>query len=298
MPASTYYFLASGVTVGIFFLTWGILNDGRDDPWIPAGVIASGTMITAVAVREVIFRIRQENVFLEQKRLDSSFSVHSSARGAHGQDKLSVEQINALVDEIKKRSDAANMFGNQAENHRQVFLLGDEFLDVVQHQLSGVSVGSPRLAALTNGRRRVERIHRRHMLRWAEIEVFNSTNMARERMSPEQKIEDAERALEVVSVASAKYPYESVLNESADVLNDLIRSLRLGQMMETAERLEANGDAAAATDIYYEILKVLDEPGMNGGSDTELREIVLERLSVSRKPNDPQNLNDNFDLIG
>lgn len=298
LPASTYYFLVSGIVVGVFFLTWGILSDGREEPWIAAGVLASGTMIAAVAVREVIFRLRQKNAYLDQKRLDTSFALHNSLRGHESFEKLTIEQNKILLDEIKKRSDAAEIFGEQAENHRQVFLLCEEYLSIAQNQLSNVAVGSPRLAPLTKGRRSVERIHRHHMLRWAEIEVTNSTNMARDRVSVEHKLEDARKALNIVATASLKYPQESVLNESKDVLTELVRSLTFGQMMFDAEEFEAASDPESAKEIYRTILQMLDEnPNayVDGGSD--LKNIVTNRLIATTETPDNHNVDDNFDLI-
>lgn len=298
LPASTYYFLVSGVVVGVFFLTWGILNDGREEPWIIAGVLASVTMIAAVAVREVIFRLRQKNVYLDQKRLDTSFTLHNSLRGSESVEKLTIEQNKALLNEIKKRSEAAEIFGDQAENHRQVFLLCDEYLSIVQSQLSNVAVGSPRLAPLTIGRRSVERIHRHHMLRWAEIEVTKSTNMARDRVSVEHKLEDAHKALNIVATASLKYPHESVLNESKEVLTDLVRSLTFGQMMSEAEEFEAASDPENAKDIYHTIIQMLDEdPNSYSDGDSNLRNIVTDRLAATPRSPDHHNVDDNFDLI-
>jgi hypothetical protein len=298
LPASTYYFLVSGVVVGVFFLTWGILNDGREEPWIAAGVLASGTMITAVAVREIIFRLRQKHVYLDQKRLDTSFTLHNSLRGSESVGKLTIEQNRVFLDEIKKRSEAAEIFGDQAENHRQVFLLCEDYLSVAQNQLSNVAVGSPRLAPLTKGRRSVERIHRQHMLRWAEIEVTKSTNMARDRVSVEQKLEDAHEALNIVATASLTYPHESVLNESKDVLTELVRSLTFGQMMSDAEEFEAICDPESAKDIYRAILQILDEdPNAYSDGDSNFRSIVTDRLAATSKSPEDHKVDDNFDLI-
>lgn len=298
LPASTYYFLVSGVVVGIFFLTWGVLSDGREEPWIAAGILASGTMIAAVAVREVIFRIRQKNIYLAQKRLDTSFTIPGSHRGSGHNEKLTVQQNDALIREIRKRSEAAEIFGNQAENHRQVFLLCEEYLSIAQKQLSSVSVSSPRLAALTKGRRRVERLHRHHTLRWAEIEVTRSTSMARERVSPVHKLDDARKALEVVATASAKYPHENVLNESKDVLISLVRSLQFGQMISEAEEFEAKAETGNAERIYQTILRTIDESDHNfRDEDATLRAIIAERLESLSNLTDPQDESDNFDLI-
>jgi hypothetical protein len=122
--------------------------------------------------------------------------------------------------------------------------------------------------------------------------------MARDRVSVEQKLEDAHEALNIVATASLKYPHESVLNESKDVLSELVRSLTFGQMMSDAEEFEAIYDPESAKDVYRAILQMLDEdPNEYSNGDSNLRSIVTDRLAATSKSPEDHKVDDNFDLI-
>ena len=80
LPASNYYILAAAVAIASFFLVWGILHDGDDAPWVPAGIGASLILIGAVFLREIVLRKARNRYLLAQKRLDftlDSASLHT-----------------------------------------------------------------------------------------------------------------------------------------------------------------------------------------------------------------------------
>ncbi|HEX6280484.1 MAG TPA: hypothetical protein VFZ49_10795, partial [Pyrinomonadaceae bacterium] len=193
LPATSYYFLAVAVAVGVFFLVWAILAETQEEnPWITAGLFSSVTMISAVVVREVILRYRRETIALEQRRLDQSLlSARSVSRHEPDATKLTLERNAYLVAEIVRKSEAASVLGKLAESHREVFELCERYIEVATKELAKVNVGSPRLAAITRGRSKAERLHRHHMMQWAEIEVGSNSLAASESERNSVRLEKA-----------------------------------------------------------------------------------------------------------
>lgn len=254
LPASTYYFLAAAVAIGVFFLVWGILSDARDEnPWIAAGLMASASMIAAVILREVVLRLRRNSVFLAQRRLDNSvLSAPIPVRRELNPQKLTLERNAILLDEINRKSEAAMVLGKLAESHKEVFELCSQYLEVAKQELPMVGVGSPRLAAITRGRDRVERLHRRHMLRWAEIEIKANTQAAVETDRHSTRLDRARKALNAATFAFDQYPDEPDLVRSREAVEDFVISIKIAGAIQRAERAEARGDLNKALSISTE----------------------------------------------
>ena len=247
LPASTYYFLAAAVAIGVFFLVWALFGEARDEnPLIAAGLMASVSMISAVVVREVILRVRRNAVFLAQKKLDNSVLFAPVPIRREDPEKLTLEQNNLLLEEIRRKSEAAMVLGKLAESHKEVFELCARYLEVAKRELPTIGVGSPRLAPITRGRDRVERIHRRHMLRWAEIEIKANTEaaLATDRISA--RSDHARRALAAAELAFDHYPDEPDIVRSREVVEDFVTSIKVAQAVQRAHRAEAKGDLEQA----------------------------------------------------
>lgn len=264
LPASTYYFLAAAIAIGIFFFVWAILNEGSDEsPWITAGLFSSLTMIGAVLVREVILRNRRERIFAAQRRLDNSLlSAPIGLKKANDPEKFTIERNSVLLSEIKRKSEAAKVLSTLADSHREVFLLCDEYLSIARRELPSIGVGSPRLAAITKGRDSVERRHKFHMLKWAEIEVRRSTQAASESERFTVKLEKAKKALSIVETAVDHYPDEPGLTNSREILSELVVSIRVSNWIEKAERAEKKGNTSLALSNYHDALYFLEKEGI------------------------------------
>lgn len=247
LPASSFYFLAAAVAIGVFFLVWAILVDsGEENPWIAAGLIASVSMIVAVFLREVILRLRSNSVVSAQRRLDHSLLSAPVPVREEDPRKLTLERNKILLDEITRKSEAAMVFGKLAESHREVFELCAAYLDVAQRELPTIGVGSPRLGAITRGRDRADRLHRRHMLKWAEIEIRSNTQAAAESVRQSQRMEKAERALSAARVAFEHYPDEPDIIRSKNAVEDLMHYLRATEALRRSARSEERGDIERA----------------------------------------------------
>lgn len=248
LPASTFYFLAAAVAIGIFFLVWAILNDGRDNsPWIAAGLFSSVSMMMAVVVREVILRHRRANIYAKQRRLDNAvLSAPVPVRSDTDPDKLTLERNTILIEEIVRKSEAAKVLSRLPESHREVFLLCDAYIEAAQRELPHIGVGSPRLAAIRRGRDKIEGIHKLHMLKWAEIEARSLTEAASVAKRTEAKLEKARAALNVVETAASRYPEQNSLIESRIVLEELIATIGISRLIGLADKAESKGSTARA----------------------------------------------------
>lgn len=277
LPASNYYVLAIAVTIAFFFLVWGILHEGADDtPWIPAGISASAVLIGAVILREVILRRARNQYLLAQKQLDHNLNniAHHSRRSQHT-NKLSVEKNAAIIKEIEKKSEAAQILGKLPEGHLEVFEMCDEYLRVNKKELETVGIGSPRLAALRRGKEKVQNLHRFHLLAWAEIESRGLTRDAKNRVTMSEKLEAAQKALTVLDSALQFYPGETQLSESADALREFVASIKISHWVEQAERSAFKGNYKRAISHYRDALFFLARENIHN----EEKEIIAEKIN-------------------
>ena len=281
LPAASFYFLAMAVAICIFFLAWAILAETRDEsPWITAGLLSSVSMISAVVVREVILRQRRNAIIVKQRKLDRSLLSVPRFPRQPDPDKLTLERNAYLIEEIGRKSEAAMVLGRLAESHREVFQLCEQYIEVATRELAHVGVGSPRLAAITRGRDKAERIHRQHMLRWAEIEVRAKTQEASESDRSSVRLDKARSALRALNAASAHYPDEPLIAESRIAIEQFILSSRIMVAFERAKRAEQRGDIDKAIENLYEADRLIQRDP-EGVYDTAIMQKVrgeLERL--------------------
>jgi len=259
LPASNYYVLAVAVSAASFFLIWGILHDeGEDTPWVTAGVSSSLLLIGAVVVREVILRRARDRFVMQQRNMDNfgNFVRGVQARKGHTRqnNKLTLEKNAAILGEIRKKSDAANVLNTFSAGHREVFELCSEYIARNEHELKTVSASSPRLTALLKGRSSVAEIHRYHLLRWAEIEARSLTSQAKSRANTTEKLEAAQNALGVVESALESYPAETSLLQSQELLREMVVSIKVSDRVEKAERAAFKGDYERAKKLYNDAL--------------------------------------------
>lgn len=276
LPASNYYVLAIAVTIAFFFLVWGILHDGDDAPWIPAGIGSSLVLMGAVVLREIILRKARNRFLSAQKRLDYNVKnvvQHSNAN--RSSNKLSLEQNAAIIKEITRKSDAAKVLGKLPEGHMEVFEICNEYLQINEKELETVGIGSPRLAALRRGKEVVQNLHHFHLLTWAEIESLALTQEAKNRVTISEKLETAQKALTVLDSALQFYPNETKLIESEYALKEFIASIKVSHWIEQAERSAFKGNYKRAISHYRDALFFL----ARGNIRKEEKEIIAEKIN-------------------
>ncbi len=255
LPASNYYVLAVGLTIASFFLFWGLLHDGDETmPWIPAGVAAGIILFCAVLLREIILR-RFRRLYLAERLLDQNLDrTRIPTLRAAPTSKLTIEQNAGLIKRIKKKSAAAKTLMRLPEGHLEVFDFCSEYLRLTKSELQLVATGSPRLAAFRKGRDVAEAIRKEHLLMWAEIEAKRFTKEAVSRVTISEKIETAQRALDVLLTALEQYPDDETLLSSQVAVKDMINSMRVSHWIEQAERSEFKGNHRRAVSHYKDAL--------------------------------------------
>ena len=260
MPASTYYFLASAIAIGTFFLIWAILNDAHEEsPWIPAGLITSGMLITAGAIREVILRGIRNRRIIEQRRLDRALLAVPVPRIQPNPDKLTLERNASFLNEIQRKSDAAKVLSSIPASHREVFELCEEYIDLVDRELPHVAIGSPRLRPLTKGREYAARFHRYHMLRWAEVETRSLVQGAASETDVFRKLERTSQVLAALETAASHYPNELKLRESESAVMDLTASLRAKVLIDRAKNAKLLGNDEECRSLIVEAATMIDQ---------------------------------------
>jgi hypothetical protein len=278
--------LAAAVAIASFFLVWGILHDGDDAPWVPAGIGASLILIGAVFLREIVLRKARNRYLLAQKRLDftlDSASLHT--KNSAPEKKLTLEKNAEIIKQIQKKSDAAKVLMRLSEGHQEVFELCGEYLEINRRELVNVGAGSPRLAALRRGREIVGEVHKFHLLAWAEIESRQLTQDARNRATIIEKIETAQRALNVLQTALQYYPNERQLIESEEAVREFVTSIRVAHFIEQAERSAFKGNYKRAVSHYKDALFFLARENKQS-KDTHLlaEKINLEIQKILEMP--------------
>ncbi len=288
LPASNYYILAAAAALAFFFLVWGILHDGEDDmPWVPAGIGASIILGSAVFLREVVLRKAQNKYLTAQRQLDFNISkIPVSVSANKIENKFTVEKNAQIIKNIQQKSDAARLLGKLPDAHWEVFEVCNEYLSINRRELVTVGVGSPRLAALRSGKDTIARIHKFHLLAWAEIESRTLLKDAKNQSKFSEKLKDAQSALSVLESALEFYPDESKLRESEDAIKDFIGSMKISHLIEQAERAEFKENYKRAISLYRDALfSLAREYTKNGERDLLAGKINSEIEKIRRLEN-------------
>lgn len=225
LPASSFYFLVSGLAVSTFFLVILIFHDGgREYEWIAAGLASGAILILGVGLREVVLRSARERHIARRKLLDRNLSAVAVLSGEHSfNSKFTFEQNAAALSTIKSKSDAAKVFNRVAAGHKEVVEICDEYRRIVAKEIPTVHPDSPRLAAMIRGNVVVSKLHEFHLLKWAAIESKELTAKADNAHEPGKRSEYIKDAVDVIEYAMRYYPENRELKESLLYLADVFQ---------------------------------------------------------------------------
>ena len=282
LTASNYYVLALAISAAVFFLLMGLLREGSEEPYIPAGVAASAVLIAAVIVRRAIVKRHQMQTYAA-RRLESNL-LALRVPALPSENKLTLERNASILKELKRKSDAAIVLAKYSDGHREVFELCDRYLEINERNMITVNPGSPRIAALRRGKEIAEDFHRRHMLKWAELETTSMLESAQSSVKSSDKVQYANKALSIIDSASLKYPNERKLRESAAAIGDFIVKIKVGDLIERAGKAESRGNKKLAARHVRTALNEIDQsslPSMERNSAIEHLNSELERLADS-----------------
>ena len=79
LSASNYYVLTLAVALAVFFLVMGLLHEGNEEPFIPAGIAASAVLVSAVIVRRAIMKNHQMRVHAARRLENNLASLRANA---------------------------------------------------------------------------------------------------------------------------------------------------------------------------------------------------------------------------
>ncbi len=278
LPAVSYYFLAVGVVIAAFFIVWWFLQDPRGGtPWIPAGIFSSALLIAIVLLREIILRNAMNRYLIAKRRLDSNLN-HAVKRHPQPNNKLTLKRNSVFLRDIERKSDAARTLRQLPDAHLEVFEVCEEYLRLTGRELESIRIGSTRLGAIRKGRRRVKELHKYHLLTWAAVESGFYTQEAHVHDTIAEKIENSEKALNVLNTALQFYPGEIRLLESADVIKEVIATARVKLSIEVAEQAAEARDYRSAIKNYKEALHLLAREDMKNTGTEKLASTITNQM--------------------
>jgi hypothetical protein len=229
--------------------------------------------VTAVIIRRAIINKQQSRIRSARQLEHNLASLRLGS--AFVENKLTIEKNAAILRELKRKSDAALVLGKFAEGHREVFELCAQYIEINDREMPTVSPGSPRIAALRRGREIAEDFHRRHMLKWAELETTTLLENARTVAKNSERVELAKRAIAVIESTSMKYPDERKLSDSAEAINEFMIKTKVTDLVDRAGRAKSRGNRQLAEKHLRHALKELEQ-----SSDiTNERDLASKKIS-------------------
>jgi hypothetical protein len=259
-------------------------SGGDEASWVPAGLAACVVMLVAVGAREVVMRRAWSRYILEQKRREQLKSVASQSNisNSSGRKSRTLETYNAALRTLQKQCVEADAPGKLPEAHLEAYLSCKEFLEAGDETLRSAAVSSETRYALRAGQERVRSLAKHHMLVWARAASRTLTQQAQQRFRLADKIETAQRALEVIDSARKLYPEETGLRESEAAVREFMASAKVSHWVEMAERAAFKGYYARAIDRYRDALFYLSREEMKDEMRTETAERIKREIEMLR----------------
>lgn len=285
MPSTAGYMIISGgLSFALFLLIWFWLRaDGDEAPWIPAGLAAGFVVLIAAAAREIVMRrawaryTREMELAMggEGPRAVLKPAAANARPGA--QASASVAALRALQQRLAEL-DGANA---APEAHLEAYRLCEQYLAGADDAMRTAGAAEMR-AALRSGQERARALQRKHMLAWARGEATRLTHEAQRRVRAADKIETAQRALEVLGEALRLYPGERELRDSSTAVRDFVASVKVGQWVEMAERAAFRGRFGRAISRYRDALFYLSRAEMGDEARAEAAARIQREIEMLR----------------
>lgn len=297
MPSTVGYMLAAGgLSFGLFLVIWFVLRaDGDEAPWIPAGLAAGFVILIAAAAREIVMRrawarytreLEQEMRGGDVQPRPPLKTAASAAASAPAGNWSSMQGSVAALRALQQRLSELDAAGAAPEAHLEAYRLCEQYLANSEEALRTSGGGNEMRVALRSGQERVRAQQKKHLLGWARGEATRLTQDAQRRVRLSDRIETAQRALEVLGEALKLYPDEPELRDSSLAVRNFIASVKVGQWVEMAERSAFRGKYARAVARYRDALFYLSRADMGEDAREEAaariqREIELLRARIT-----------------
>jgi hypothetical protein len=286
MPSTAgYMFVAGTLSVALFWLIWVLLrSDGDEAPWIPAGLAAGFVILFAAAAREVVMRRAWARYTREMELVMGAgdparvpFKAKTPSNNWPGMQ----AQVAALRT-LQQRLSELDTPSTPPESHLEACKLCEQYLANTDEALRAPGGAAEMRAALRSGQERVRAYQRKHLLAWARGEATRLTHEAQRRVRHSDKIETAQRALEVVAEALRAYPGEHEFVDSSTALRNFIASVKVGQWVEMAERAAFRGRYARAVARYRDALFYLSRADMSEDARDEAANRIQREIEMLR----------------
>lgn len=287
LPSTYGYMLAAGATAAsLFFVLWWMLHGSGDEaPWLPAGLAASVVMLVAAAARQVVMRRAWTRYILEQDRrepsLKSSSSSHKSvASSASKSGKADAHAVAFRA--VQKKSAEADASHEVPGAHLEAYHLCKDYLASTEEALRQGGLSAEGRAAVRSGRERVRVLQKHHLLAWASVSSRAITQDAQRRVLVWDKIETAQRALEVIQAALKIYPEEKELLDSTAAIEEFMASVRVAHWVELAERAAFKGQYRRAIERYRDALFYASRGGLGDEAAKQMTERISREIELLR----------------
>jgi hypothetical protein len=299
MPSTAgYMFAAGGLALALFWLIWMLLrSDGDEAPWIPAGLAAVFVILCAAAAREVVMRRAWARYTREMEMVMGAgdparapFKAKTPANNWPGMQ----AQVAALRT-LQQRLSEIDGASTPPESHLEAYKLCEQYLASSDETLRSPGGAAEMRAALRSGQERVRALQRKHLLSWARGEATRLTHEAQRRVRHSDKIETAQRALEVLGEAMRVYPGESELVDSSAALKNFVASVKVGQWVEMAERAAFRGKYARAVARYRDALFYLSRADMSEDARDEAANRIHREIEMLRARRRTSEMAEEFD---
>lgn len=259
---SVYFIITTIASITVFLTVWTILTDETersDAAWFPALLAAVVVLAIAAALHRLLLR-QVKNRFL-LKREQMAFPVAKRTKSDLG--KFTLEKHSAILNRLQSKSEIADAPNALPEKHLEAYRACGDYLEQVDREIPTIRAGSPRLAAFRSGQERVRVLQKHHLLHWAGDESRKLLQEAQVRVTVNEKVETAQRALEVLEAALQIYPNEVQLVESTFAVQEFIAASYVAYWIEMAERAAFKENYEQAIDHYRDALFYLSRESVN-----------------------------------
>jgi hypothetical protein len=254
--ALNYFLVLVVIAVLLSFISWLITREFDEEISLIVFAIVFLTVLGVGSfIRSKLKRSVQTKILIANNKQNDRIRIRKKEES---ETKLSVTANSNLVSQIEKKSEAANLLGRIPKVHLEVFECCNEYLEIIDDELKRVGAGSPRLISFLKGRERIKKLHKKHLLQWAETEASELISQSNRLDSLSERIRIGKKTLIVLESALEFYPNEKRLMESREALERFVSSALISESMENAEKCLAAADDVSATKYYYQALEEIE----------------------------------------
>jgi hypothetical protein len=277
--------VAGGLALALFWAIWWLLrSDGEDAPWLPAGLAAGFVILAAAAAREVVMRRAWARYTREMELVMGAADTPRAAVKAKtaSSNWTGMQAQVAALRSLQQRLSELDAPNTPPEAHHEAYRLCEQYLAATDEVLRSPGGAAEMRAALRSGQERVRALQRRHLLAWARGETTRLTHEAQRRVRVSDRIETAQRALEVLDEALKVYPAETELRDSRLAVRNFVASVKVGQWVEMAERAAFRGKYERAVARYRDALFYLSRADMGEDARAEAASRIQREIEMLR----------------